>query len=188
VSFELQFTSKTLHLCELRLSSFSGTSFFKDISKKNRANKKRYENYQGSVAHFMQTLANETWQDEQFELFVDGFKDNPKEYFVVKDTLGLKKVTIKIPEKNRRNTAATINMLKLSQTTEQPSLAVFNVLYKKEQQSVLEFKDKSIFIDENGNYSPIFGIIYSGYYGWLKLGNFLPTDYYQTIKNQKKLN
>lgn len=185
-SFELQFTSKTLHLCELQLSSFSGTSFFKDIAKKGKANKKRYENYQGSVAHFMQTLANETWQEEQFELFVDGFKDNPKDYFVVKDTLGLKRVTLKIPEKSRRKTGATINMFRLSPTTEEPSLAVFNVLYKKQQQSVLEFKDKSIFIDENGNYSPIFGIIYGGYFGWLKLGNFLPTDYYQTIKESDK--
>ena len=59
------------------------------------------------------------------------------------------------------------------------------MLYKKEQQSVLEFKDRFIFVDENGNYSPIFGILYGGYFGLHKLDNFLPTDYYQTIKDKK---
>lgn len=76
--FELQFTSKTLDSHALRQSLFLGTSFFKDIAKNDKANKRRYENYQGSVPHFMRTIANESWQEEQFELFVDGLKTIPK--------------------------------------------------------------------------------------------------------------
>lgn len=102
---------------------------------------------------------------------------------ILKDSLSMKGLTL--IEYNKKGTIKTNNTGTLSPATKtESSLAVFNVLYKKEQQSVLEFKEKVIFVDENGNYSPVVGIVYSGYFGLHKLGNFLPADYYQAIKIQ----
>lgn len=172
-------------------SFFSGTTFYKDVSKNKKVDKKRKEIFYGSATHFAHTLANSAWEKEELRLFVDSFQVNPTDYFQVKDTLGWKKVTlIKEPQKAvgdikvEENLNNTIKISKIKK--EKFTKTNFNILYKKDKQSVVEFKEKTIYVDENGNYNPIYGILYGGFIGTLKAGDMLPIDYYQTIKEMQK--
>lgn len=196
VNFDLQelvvqYNYKSLDKHNQTQSFFSGTTFYKDISKNNKADKKRKETFYGSAIHFAHTLANNAWEKENIRLFVNGFQVNPADYFQVKDTLGWKKVTlIKEPQKavNDVKVQETLNnTIQISQTKKSKFIKTnFNILYKKDKQSVVDFVQKDIYVDENGNYNPIYGILYGGYIGTLKAGDMLPIDYYQTIKEMQK--
>ncbi|MDR6968271.1 hypothetical protein J2X31_002288 [Flavobacterium arsenatis] len=196
VNFDLQelvvqYNYKSLDKHNQKQSFFSGTTFYTDISKNNKADKKRRETFYGSAIHFAHTLANNAWEKENIRLFVNGFQVNPADYFKVKDTLGWKKVTlIKEPQKSvkklKKEKGSSGHIL-ISETNEfEMKPTNFNILYKKDKQSVVDFVQKEIFVDENGNYNPIYGILYGGYIGTLKAGDMLPIDYYQTIKEMQK--
>lgn len=196
VNFDLEelivhYNYKSLSKFNQIKSFFSGTTFYKDLSKNNKADKKRRETFYGSATHFAHTLANEAWEKEDIQLFVDSWPANPKDYFKVTDTLGIKKVTlIKEPLKEIKNftldkkpsnavTYTNNGKIKLVKTN-------FNILYNKKHQSILEFTNKVIYVDNSGHYFPVYGIIYGGYIGSLKAGDILPIDYYQTIKEIQK--
>lgn len=196
VNFDLeelvvQYNYKSLDKFNQRQSFFSGTTFYKDIAKGKKANKKRAEAFHGSATHFALTLANNTWQKEDIRLFVEGFPANPDDYFQVKDTLALKKVTlIKDPQKSvkkfKKEKGASGHIVISESNEYEMKPTNFNILYKKDKQSIVEFVDKVLYVDRNGNYSPIYGILYGGHIGSLKAGDMLPTDYYQTIKEMQK--
>ncbi|WP_432673061.1 carboxypeptidase-like regulatory domain-containing protein [Flavobacterium sp. SM2513] len=186
--FKVKYNFKTLDKFNQVSSYFSGTTFYKDLKKSKQADKRRRASFYGSAQHFAYTLANLAWEKEETRLFVEGFQVNPQDYFNVKDTLGLKKVTlIKEPQKenpsfNIKGNISGTSMKKQSQYIK----TNFNILYKKDKQSVIEFVDKVFYVDANGNYNPIYGILYGGYIGTLKAGDLLPTDYFQTNKMEKK--
>lgn len=189
--FVVAFNYKSLEKRNMVKSYFAGTTFYKDVSKKNKADKKRQETFYGSATHFALTLVNNTWEKEEIRFFVDAFPANPNDYFQIKDTLGLKKVTLikesqkAVPDvKFDRNANKEIKIEKTGKTKWVKTN--FNILYKKDKQSIVEFTDKVIYVDKNGNYTPVYGIIYGGYIGSLKAGDMLPTDYYETIKEMQK--
>lgn len=196
VNFDLQelivqYNYKSLDKFNQRQSFFLGTTFYKDVAKGKRANKKRKETFDGSSTHFALTVANNAWQKEETRLFVEGFQVNPDEYFRVKDTLGLKKIMlIKDPQKSvkklKKEKGPSGHILISESNEYEMKPTNFNILYKKDKQSIVEFIDKVIYVDRNGNYSPIYGILYGGYIGSLKAGDMLPTDYYETIKEMQK--
>ena len=189
--FAVQYNYKSLDKFNLRQSLFSGTTFYKDISKSKKADKRRKEAFYGSAIHFVLTVANNTWEKEDIRLFVEGFPANPDEYFRVDDTLALKKITlIKEPQKSvkkfKKEKGPSGHIVISDSKEYEMKPTNFNILYKKEKQSMVDFKEKVIYVDQNGNYSPIFGIIFGGYLGTLKAGDMLPSDYYQTIKEMQK--
>ena len=189
--FKIEYNFKSLQKYNQVRTYFSGTTFYQNLKEGTNATKKRNAIFYGSAQHFAYTLAHEAWEKEDMTLFVNGFKVSPKDYFQVKDTLGVKKVTlIKEPQKS----VPSVNMRQLkgsvSTTADPPKTkwvkTNFNVLYKKDKQSVVEFIDKVIFVDASGNYAPVYGIIYGGYIGSLKAGDMLPVDYFLTNKEMQK--
>lgn len=190
VDFTLNYSQPKLDSFYLRRSAFSGTSFFKDISKRNKSDKKRKESFLGSTPHLMMTIANESWQKEKFALFVDKFQADPKLYFKVQDTLGIKLVTlIKEPETTVPiyKPVADVDYtkpMKLEIMGYEEKKVNFNILYDGNKQSRADFLNKEFIVDENGNYSPVYVVMFGGYLGSQKLGDMLPSDYYQTIKGK----
>ena len=136
-------------------------------------------------------MAHEAWDKEGITLFVNGFKVQPNAYFQVKDTLGIKKVTL-IKEPQKSVPSVNVQQLKgsVSALADQSKTkwvkTIFNVLDKNNRQSAIEFIDKVIFVDASGNYAPVYGIIYGGYMGSLKAGDMLPIDYFLTTKEMQK--
>ena len=190
--FKVYYNFKSLNKFNQVSSYFSGTTFYKDLKKSNQSDKRRRASFYGSAQHFAYTLANMAWEKEEIRLFVNGFQVNPKDYFNVKDTLGIKKVTlIKEPQKENPSFNVQGNRGNINGTSiKKPSQYIktnFNVLYQKDKQSIIDFVDKVLYVDANGNYNPIYGILYGGYIGTLKAGDLLPTDYFQSYKEMQKM-
>lgn len=189
--FKIEYNFKSLEKYNQVKSYFSGTTFFKDLKSSKNAQKRRRGAFYGSAQHFAYTLSHEAWEKQEIRLFVGGFQVNPKDYFQVKDTLGIKKVAlIKEPQKENpnfkiRESRGSINGVSPKQRS-QFIKANFNILYQKDKQSIIEFVDKIIYVDDNGNYNPIYGILYGGYIGTLKAGDMLPIDYFQSNKEIQK--
>ncbi|HEU4495982.1 MAG TPA: carboxypeptidase-like regulatory domain-containing protein [Flavobacterium sp.] len=180
--FNVAYRRRSLFSSNIEKSYFSGTTFYKDISKSSKkVAKKRMEAYLGSAPHLMNTIASENWKEHKTTLFVDKFMADPKMYFQVSDTLGMKKVTL-IKEPVKR---VPIYDSKFEISGYKDEAANFNILYNGEKQSVMQFSEKVFIVDSSGNYSPIYGVMFGGYIGSLKAGDMLPTDYYQTVKDSR---
>ncbi|RRJ93587.1 carboxypeptidase-like regulatory domain-containing protein [Flavobacterium macacae] len=187
VDFQVKYKVQSLSSFYIQNSMFAGTTFYKDLSKKNKAAKKRKDTYLGSSPHLMYAIAQENWQKEKFKLFVDRFQVDPKEYFQVKDTLDMKQISIiKEPmmkvEKVKKNAVNFIDTSKPQVVEYEDKKAYFQILYDGNLQSIADFGTKLFYVDENGNYDAFYNILFGGYMGSLKAGDMLPSDYFQTIK------
>jgi len=186
INFELlefvqNYSAKSLKPYYLRKSYFAGSTFYKDLSKNGKADKKRHNTFLGSAPHLMLTLVNESWKTEKFELFVAGFVVDPKDYFQISDALGMKRIKLlKQPQRSAGKQSGKI-IITTDDLDGKTEKTFFNTLYK-ERQSIVDFEDENIYVDINGNYSPIYGIMFGGYLGTLKAGDMLPRDYYQNHK------
>ena len=182
--FSVEYNSISLEDYNIRRSYFEGTTFFTDISKKGEADKRRKDAYLGSATHFMKTMAANDWQEQKFQLYADGWADNPDKYFKITDSLNYKKVSlIDIPpglKKVRAELAAgKLNVLKKKgeQTAGKNSDVRFAILYDKKLQSGITMNNGYFYIDPNGLFFPIGEIMFAGYLGELKAGDMLPADY-----------
>lgn len=192
MDFNVVYKRRSLFGHDIEKSYFAGTTFYKDISRSlKKANKKRLEAYLGSSSHFMNTVVNESWKEQKTALFVDKFMVDPKMYFQIGDTLGMKKITIikepvkKTPIYKKESTGIDFNgHPKFEISGYKDENTHFSVLYDGNKQSIVQFVEKVFIVDDNGNYNPLYGVMYGGYLGTLKVGDMLPTDYYQTIKSK----
>lgn len=190
VDFNVAFTRTSLSQDFRKQSGFAGTAFFKDISNAKK-DKNRLESYLGSASHLMQTIADESWEKEKFGLYVGKFQVDPKMYFTVKDTLNIRKVTIiKEPTENVAIYKPMTGNIDYSKPLKPEIIGYedkkvnFNILYDKKKQSVADFQQNEFIVDENGNYSPVYVVMFGGYLGMQKVGDMLPSDYYQLIKGK----
>lgn len=165
VSFEVGYHWKTLDDKKMKHSFFAGTTLYKDVSEKGSADKKRREAYRGSSTHLMKTIANDSWEKDKFRLFKGNFVVKPSNYLSLKDTLGIKKVTITMPD------ATGDKNIKADKPF------VLGVLDAERNQSFFTFSRGYFFIDRNGLLIPVNELAFGGYIGTLKAGNLLPADY-----------
>lgn len=195
--FNVVYRRRSLSSFSIDKSYFSGTTFYKELSQSKKTDKRRLNSYLGSTSHFVNTIANESWDKEKLALFVDGFKVDPKNYFEVSDTLGVKKITVlkepmkqvpiykkESPEVSRKGQTIIIGSREETITGYNETEVPFNVLFNGKHQSLADFTEKVVYVDENGNYSPVYGVMVGGYMSSLKVGDMLPIDYYQTIKGK----
>jgi len=185
--FSVDYNSQSLEDFNIRRSYFEGTTFFTDVSKKGQADKKRKEIYLGSTTHLMKTIADNDWQAQKFQLYVDRWPDNPDKYFEVTDSLTYKKVTlVDIPDsvKKTRAEIARMNVNVLKNKNEanagKYSDVKFAILYDKKVQSGITFTNGHFYVDANGLFFPIGELMFAGYMGELKAGDLLPADYKYT--------
>lgn len=186
--FSVEYKQPKLGSEYVNKSSYAGTTFYKDISEKSsKTEKRRLDSYLGSSSHFMRTVASESWEKEKFKLYLDKFPVNPKQYFKVQDTLGVKKVTlIKEPTGKfpiyKQNTQIDLNNPEGEIAGYEDKKINFGILYDNKRQSAADFLEKEFIVDENGNYAPVYAVMFGGHIGFQKLGDLLPLDYYQTVK------
>lgn len=149
--YSVSFYEKSLSLINVKSTYYEGTSFFIDKQKGvEKYIKRREKVYKGSSRHLMSIIAKEEWSFKDFAFFKGSFQTHPKNHFKVKDSLGVKKVSLS-------------NKL--------------NILYKKKEQSEMVPKYKYYFVDELGNFFPPDAIYFSGIMGIQRTGDLLPLDY-----------
>lgn len=184
-AFQANYSYQTLNDDNVRHSFFAGTTFFTDLSEKDGAEKKRKEAYLGSPVHFMRAVANNNWQKENYQLYVDKVPADHKTFFKVTDTLNLKKVElIDIPQSVkdiRANIAANpwlLDRYKANHPEKYGDVKLM-VVHGQEQTSI-NFYNGIFYIDENGLFFPLQELSFGGYMGELKAGDLLPADYVYT--------
>lgn len=171
VNFYVKFNKRTLKRDFIHSSLFLGTSFFADYPEvTTRHNRRRYDSYQGSQLNFFRDLAQMSWGKDGFTLFVGSLPALPNTAFAVKDTLGLKQVTI-LPDPQ------VPKIFDIYGNPIHPKTRSFNLLYRRKQQSLVKFTTSQFYIDSHGNNSHPDKIAFGGEMGKRRFGNLLPLDY-----------
>ncbi|AUC82695.1 carboxypeptidase-like regulatory domain-containing protein [Lacinutrix sp. Bg11-31] len=133
--------------------SYSGTTFFENIDsgKHKLALLNREKAYKGSTLHFMRSIASNSLNEENFQIFKNSTKREPSRHIRIlkNDSLNITKVAI---------------------------TSKLDVLCDGNRSSV-ESKVESFEIDNQGNHSPIDKVIFSGFMGNQRIGDVLPLDY-----------
>lgn len=177
VDFQVSYNTQTLSDLYLNKSFFAGTTAYSDISKKGSADKKRRKAYLGSTVHFMKTMADNTWQEEKFQLYVDRWPANPANHFTVSDSLSFKKITSLDDAKTPEKVGYLMDAAGKKEAIKYKQRQHYSILYDRKDQSGFELTDGEFYIDKNGLFIPIQGITFSGYLSTLRAGDLLPSDY-----------
>jgi hypothetical protein len=177
-------------------SYFDGFSYYIDLSKNDKAEKKRWETYLGSTSHFMYALAYAKMEEEKWHLGVDKFAINPSDYFEISDTLQAKKIKlIKKAEKVVQMKFSETMLTQIKKTNKNAridSLGVvrvptfFSPYYNNTQLSRMDFETHAIYVDSIGNFIPLSGVVFAGHLGALRAADLLPLEYLQTRKEPAK--
>jgi REP element-mobilizing transposase RayT len=162
VDFEVKFNRISIQSSDVHRSFHSGLSRFEEVESNPKILKRRKKCYEGSQLQFFRNLIQNVWNADNFRLFVGSFQENPDKYFKVSGDTDLKKVEV----------TRTVELKNSSKF-----LAVFNVLYKKNQQSKIIFKTNTFYVDQFGNNSNIEDITFSGDMAALKVADMLPLNY-----------
>lgn len=132
----------------------AGTLFFAEKNPKKikkRFLKNRLETYLGSPLHFMRSLSKKQLQEEKYQIFKGKFQIDPySEYHIEPDE----------------------NFIKITQKT-----AKLSMLYDGKEQSFIEVKEPTFYIDSYGNFSPAQALFFGGILGKQRVADLLPLDY-----------
>lgn len=171
VEFYVKFNKRSLKRDFIHSSLFLGTSLFADYPEvSNRQLRRRHDSYLGSQLNFFRDLAKMSWGKEGFMLFVGSLPALPSTAFAVKDTLGLKQVTV-LPDPQAPQ------IFDVHGNPIRPKARSFNLLYRRRQQSMVKFTTSQFYIDAHGNNSHPNQIAFGGEMGKRRFGNLLPLDY-----------
>ena len=170
--FYVHFYKKSIKSQDVIKSFFLGTTFYREITKGEKINKKRENIYNGSQMDFFKNLSENKWGKDKFLFFVGSMQANPELYFKIYN------------EKNSTKIVLTDNQVNKVLLSNKPKFyAEYNLLYDKNEQSKITFLTDTIYIDEFGNNSNAGDIEFSGAIGKNRLGDMLPMNYSKSIKN-----
>lgn len=160
--FEVNFKKYSI-VSELIYSSiYSGDSRFVETDSTSKIKKRRKDAFEGSITHFMRELSNNNFSNKGFQLYYRRLVTNPTYHFSMKDTLGMKKISV-------------LQKLKpIANTKFQEELSI---LYNKKQQSKVIFFDNTFFVDRFGLFTNYEKILFSGVLTEKRVGDLLPANY-----------
>ena len=169
MDFYAIFNKRTLKKEFMDTSFFSGTSLFTESEEVNQRQLRRRRNsFKGSRLHFFRSLAQMNLDKDGFTLFSDDMFISPTTAFEVKDTLGMKLVTV-LPNPQ------ISGIISIEGKEFKPKVRSFNLLYGYYGMSVVKFTVNQFFIDSNGNHSDL--VSFGGEMSIKRFGNILPLDY-----------
>jgi len=136
-------------------SYYAGTSFFKELKDNTRDKflERREKTYEGSILHFMRSLASKELEENKYKVFQKRFQVPTYQFFKV------------VEGKNR----IAVDFLS-------PKITV---LYDDFEQSFIQTEENPthIYIDAFGNFSPINSLYFGGNMGRQKMSSLLPLNY-----------
>ncbi|PZW44283.1 carboxypeptidase-like protein [Mesonia algae] len=136
-------------------SYYAGTSFFKEIKDKTKKKilQRREKTYEGSILHFMRSLASKKLEENKYKIFNRRFQVPFYKFFNV------------VEGKNRTAVDILTNRI--------------TVLYDGFDQSFIQI-DKTpttFYIDAYGNFAPINSLYFGGKMGKEKMSSLLPLNF-----------
>jgi hypothetical protein len=170
--FYLQFLTKSIKSADVIKSFFLGSTFYREIEKGEKINKKRENAYDGSKMNFFKNLSENNWGKDKFLLYKNSKQADPELYFTITDEANLKKIVLINDQSNK---VLSPNKVDYRQ--------IFNLIYKKVNQSQVFFLTDTFYVDEYGNNSNPGSIEFNGEIGQNRLGDMLPMSYSKELKN-----
>lgn len=169
--FYIKFNKSTLKREFMHSSLFLGTSLFVEDQKVSKHQlRHREDSFKGSQLNFFRDLSHMSWGKDGFILFSGSMPTLPATSFAVKDTLGMKMVTV-LPNPQ------ISSIISVEGKEFKPKVRSFNLLYRNRQQSLVKFSTNQFFIDANGNNTHPDLISFGGEMGKRRFGSLLPLDY-----------
>ena len=162
LDFKTYFYKFSINSRDLKKSYYAGVSRFEVINNTEKIVKRRVKSYQGSQLQFFRTMADNLWNKDNFLLFKGSFQANPKDFFTIKDTLNIKRITVAKQIKG-------LDKIKF--------VAEFGLLYDNKDQSKVIFETTTFYIDQFGNNSNAENILFSGKMIEQKVGDMLPLNF-----------
>ena len=159
-SFKVGFSKRSIKSSDTKTIFYSGYSRFEETISDENMLKRREKYYQGSTLHFFRSLSKEELTKNNFIIYKGGLARNPASCFAVKDTLGMKEVTVR-----------KINIE--SKDTE----TFYNILYNERERSRITFPNFTFYIDYLGNYSSLENMFLLGEFGRKRIADMLPLNY-----------
>jgi len=136
-------------------SYYAGTSFFKELKNKTKHKiiERRDRTYEGSILHFMRSLANKKLVENKYKIVYDKHEVLPYRFF---------KIT-------RDTDPTTVEIL----------ADKIIILYDGFDQSFIQVNQNptTFYIDAYGNFSPINSLYFGGEMGKEKMSSLLPLNY-----------
>jgi hypothetical protein len=158
--------------------------------KQRRVERNRLEAYYGSRQHFLKAVYNGRTVAEGFEmrrLFREADPDRPGKFIDRVDTIPITSVAILRNIEKREFLEFSDHILVTYLNEKESSLFVEGLRRapRNNQTSIMRMPVDSVEIFENGSLSDPFGIIFEGYMGWERVGDFLPIDYVPEVEPKK---
>lgn len=168
--FYLTFLTKSIKSQDVIKSFFLGSTFYKEIEKGEKVNKKREDAYYGSKMNFFKNLSENNWGKDKFVINKGGVQINPELHFTITDEANLKKIVLTNYKTNK------------AETSNQKHYEDYYLIYKKSRQSKVFFLTDTFYVDEYGNNSNSDEIEFNGEIGQNRLGDMLPMTYSTSSK------
>jgi hypothetical protein len=169
-------TSTTMFVSYPLFEEMNGTDAQKAVWQQNRQ-----KAYYGSVLHFMRSLYNKTLEDQGFEVQLLAKQGNKETPVQVKNFYGALNYS-------KTDSTGTVDffpnqpdvIIIYQKAKPEPAYIQFDPTARKDiQVSYLTIDpNKAITIEGNGYYYDQSDIIANGYWGFVKIANMLPYDYY----------
>lgn len=158
--------------------------------KQRRVERNRQEAYYGSMQHFLKAVYKGTTVSEGFEmrrLFREADPDRPGKFKDRVDTVQLTSIAIRTNREKREFLEFSGHIL-VTYLNEKESFLYaqgFRRGQQTYQSSIMRMSVDSVEIFENGSLSDPFGIIFEGYMGLERVGDFMPIDYVPEVEPKK---
>ena len=154
-SFSIEFAFGNNGLSYSKYVAIEGSSFFKELRKKPRKKflKNRQRTYIGSTLHFMRSLVSKSLEENNFQIFAEGFLVSPSEHISVASEEQGYKVEL-LSEK-------------------------ISILHMGIEQTDVQAKS-SFKVDELGNHTPPLALLLNGEMSQQRIADLLPLNYFPT--------
>ncbi len=157
INFEVLFSRKSLSQTATIETRFSGYTFYKDLQKGvDLYNYRRRKVYEGSCLHFMRATANQSWEEENFQLYDLDFQNRR---IPIEDPT---KIITVIPEGSFKKVSFN---------------GTLNFSFNNRKRSKIKSKIPFFKIDAYGNHSPAEEVKFQGWIAAQRAGDLLPDDY-----------
>lgn len=159
-SFRVDFIKRSISSADVKSIFYAGYSRFVEVVSDAEMLKKREKHYRGSALHFFRSLGNRELTKNKFQIYKDGLLRMPADCFALKDTMGMREVTVKKVNKELKDNEV-----------------FYNILYDGTERSRVNFSTLSFFVDYLGNYSSLEQIFLQGEFGRKRIADMLPLNY-----------
>lgn len=149
-NYETKFVDIDEKRPDVEVTIFSTRTLFSE-NKGKKIDKRRRKAYEGSVLHFMRSLASKDLEKQGFRVFSGGFQIDPYSRLKLKSLKLYTEVTV----------------LK----------KILYIQFENRKNSLMKSESSIFFIDDYGNHRPTKSVLFGGEMGTYRLANLLPLDY-----------